>query len=125
MYETVYAHILKHLLLFKAVLIVLMMDAQDTASCILNTQPGTDNLIVNVYDSAFVEPLVTVTDNSSSYVTINRKGNFDITITGTYIITYTGTDGVGNICSYVRIIKVVDRTKPTIVCQPVTITRWT
>lgn len=118
--------------LFKILLLLLLAEfspfiakAQDTTDCILHTAPGTDTILVDVYDSGFVEPQVTGTDDQSTTVPVQRTGDIDITKLGNYTITYTGTDGAGNTCTFVRVIKVVDRIKPVMICLPLTVKKGT
>ena len=93
----------------------------DNVECMLQSVPGTESLVVDVYDISFIEPSVTATDNYYPSVSVTRNGSFDISKLGTYVINYKGIDGSGNTCTYERTIKVVDREKPQVSCNPVTI----
>jgi hypothetical protein len=83
-------------------------------------------MVVDANDHNFVEPPVTATDNYFPSVNITRNsGGFDISKLGSYNITYTGTDGAGNVTVWVRTINVVDRVKPVVISTPVNMMRWT
>ncbi len=96
----------------------------DLIAPVISSRSGTEFMLVDVNDFAFVEPTVTGTDNYFPAVNITRTGSFDITKLGDYTITYTGVDGAGNIGTYVRLLRVVDRKAPTIIAPPINIQRW-
>jgi len=97
----------------------------DLIAPVVTSRSGTEFMLVNVNDFAFVEPAVTATDNYFPAVAITRTGSFDITKLGDYTITYTGVDGAGNTGTYVRLLRVVDMKAPTIIAPPINIQRWT
>jgi PKD repeat protein len=97
----------------------------DMIAPVISSLSGTQYMIVDVNDLNFVEPAVTGSDNYFPTVNITRNaGGFDISKLGTYDITYTGTDGAGNVTTWVRTIKVVDRVKPVVISTPVNVARW-
>lgn len=97
----------------------------DVIKPVLTSLSGTQYMVADVNDLNFVEPAVTGTDNYFPTVQITRNaGSFDISKLGTYDITYTGTDGAGNVTVWVRTIKVVDRVRPVVISTPVNIQRW-
>jgi hypothetical protein len=64
----------------------------------------------------FNDPGVTKGDNCGAPVTVTTSGGFNPDVTGTYVITYTATDGVGNTATVQRTVTVVDTTAPVISC---------
>lgn len=93
----------------------------DAVECMLHSLPGSEYMVVDVNDANFAEPTVFGSDNYYPTVSITRKGSLDISKLGTYTVTYTGVDGSGNTCTYIRTIKVTDRAKPILVCKSATI----
>jgi len=70
----------------------------------------------------------TVTDNVDTNLTAVITGDVDTTKVGSYTLTYTATDSVGNIGKTTRVVKVVDTTKPVITLEgneTVTVTEGT
>jgi hypothetical protein len=97
----------------------------DKVAPVISSLSGTQYMIVDVNDLNFVEPAVTGSDNYFPTVNITRNaGGFDISKLGTYNITYTATDGAGNVTTWVRTVKVVDRIKPVVISTPVNVVRW-
>jgi uncharacterized repeat protein (TIGR01451 family) len=64
----------------------------------------------------FNDPGVTTGDNCNAQVTVATSGGFNPDAPGTYVITYTATDGAGNTASVQRTVTVVDTIAPTISC---------
>ena len=96
----------------------------DLIAPVVSSQSGTEVMVVEVNDLNFSEPAVVGNDNYFPTVNIVRTGNYDITTLGSYTITYTGTDGAGNVGVYTRTILVVDRTKPVVISTPANVARW-
>lgn len=61
---------------------------------------------------AYVEPGITVTDNSGEILTPVITGAVDINVKGSYIITYTATDSSNNTSSKTRTVNVIDTIAP-------------
>ncbi len=99
-------------------------EVTDLVPPVLSSLSGTELMVVEVNDLSFSEPAVVGNDNYFPTVNIVRSGNFDITTLGDYTVTYTGTDGAGNVGTYTRIIRVVDRTKPVVISTPANVFRW-
>lgn len=108
----------------KAANLTRVYEVTDLVPPVLSSRSGSEFMLVDVNDLNFVEPQVDGSDNYFKAVSIVRTGNFDITTLGDYNITYTGTDGAGNIGTYTRLIRVVDREKPEIVSLPANVFRW-
>jgi PKD repeat protein len=77
------------------------------------TLRGDNPMIVDVY-TLFVDPGVTATDNyyPNVYPVISNLPN--MTALGDYLVTYTVTDGAGNVTEITRLVRVVDRIAPEI-----------
>lgn len=75
------------------------------------TVPADGNLSIDSVTGYNVMSGVSATDNSGETVTITSSGTLSKAL-GTYKITYTATDPLGNSVSKVRTIIVVDVTKP-------------
>lgn len=98
----------------------------DMVPPVIASLSGTQYMVVDVNDLTFVEPPVTATDNYFPAVNVTRNaGGFDISKLGTYNVTYTATDAAGNVATWVRTIKVVDRQRPVVLSEPVNMMRWT
>ena len=98
----------------------------DMVAPVITSLSGTQYMVVDVNDLTFVEPSVTATDNYFPAVNVTRNsGGFDISKLGTYNVTYTATDAAGNVTTWVRTIKVVDRQRPVVLTEPVNMMRWT
>jgi hypothetical protein len=65
---------------------------------------------------SFVDPGATATDNywPASTVVITRKGTVNTNVLGEYTLWYIATDPSGNKDSVMRVVKVVDTTKPRV-----------
>lgn len=87
----------------------------DLIAPVISSLAGTKLMIICVNDLTFAEPTVVANDNYFLTVNITRSGNFDITTPGSYIITYTATDGAGNTSTYTREIRVKPCSKPLII----------
>jgi hypothetical protein len=94
--------------------VVVRIDVRDT-------KPPT--LVLNGFNPTFHEvkttfndPWVTVSDNywPAGTVVVSRKGTLNINVLGTYNLWYIATDPSGNKDSVLRVVNVVDRTKPRI-----------
>jgi uncharacterized repeat protein (TIGR01451 family) len=66
--------------------------------------------------TSFTDPGVTTGDNCNAAVSVATSGAFNPDAPGSYVITYTATDGVGNTASVQRTVNVVDTTAPSISC---------
>jgi len=91
--------------------------------------PATQTVLVDVFDVNWNKKpgmQVTATDNfySSVDLDIEYPTGFSINTLGTYVITYRATDGSGNESTFERTVVVVDREKPLITANPITIERW-
>jgi PKD repeat protein len=66
--------------------------------------------------TTFNDPGVLVTDNywPTNTVVVNKKGSINTNVLGEYTIWYIATDPSGNKDSISRLVKVLDRTKPSI-----------
>ncbi len=109
----------------KATNITRTYEVTDLVSPVLSSLSGTELMVVEVNNFSFAEPAVVGADNYFPTVNIVRTGNFDISTLGDYTVTYTGTDGAGNIGTYSRLIRIVDRTKPVVISTPANVGRWT
>ncbi|MEX0967212.1 MAG: immunoglobulin-like domain-containing protein [Bacteroidia bacterium] len=63
---------------------------------------------------AFVDPGYNLSDNSSAHVDVNITNNVDVSMLGSYLITYTFEDGSGNVIQKIRVVNVVDIRAPII-----------
>ena len=98
----------------------------DTIAPVIATIPGSDLFLVDVYDVNYKEPVVFATDNYYLAVRLKRDASaLDVTKLGNYPVVYTATDGSGNIATYTRTIRVLDRTCPTFYAPPANVWRWT
>ena len=93
---------------------VVRIDVKDTKSptLVLNGFNPTSHEV----KTAFVDPWVTVSDNywPAGTVVVTRKGTLNVNVLGTYNLWYIATDPSGNKDSILRVVNVVDRTKPII-----------
>jgi hypothetical protein len=64
--------------------------------------------------AAFNDPGVTTGDNCGAAVSVATSGGFNPNVPGSYVITYTATDGVGNTATVTRAVTVVDTIAPVI-----------
>jgi uncharacterized repeat protein (TIGR01451 family) len=64
----------------------------------------------------FNDPGVTTGDNCNAAVNVATSVGFNPDVPGTYVITYTATDGVGNAATAQRTVTVVDTIAPVISC---------
>ena len=67
------------------------------------------------YGSTYSEAGATATDNVDGSVSVSVSGDVNTSKLGTYTITYTATDSVGNTATKTRIVSVVDTAPPVIV----------
>ncbi len=74
---------------------------------------GENPLTVDVF-TTFADPGVETSDNYYPNLTIVRTGLPNMTVLGTFTVTYTVTDGAGNSAVVTRTVNVVDRTAPKI-----------
>jgi PKD repeat protein len=95
-------------------LVLVEVRVKDTKapSVILN---GVNPMIWEVKTS-FVDPGATATDNywPASTVVVTRKGTVNTNVLGEYTLWYIATDPSGNKDSVMRVVKVVDTTKPKV-----------
>ena len=93
------------------------------------TLKGGDTIIVEVF-GAFNDPGYDYQDNyyGQDDIIVRATGTVNTYVLGDYVITYTATDGSGNISTAVtRVIRVVDNVDPTIKLNGsnmVTVMRW-
>jgi PKD repeat protein len=88
---------------------------------------GANPMTVDVF-TTFNDPGVNATDNYYPNVTIVKTGVPSMNILGTFVVTYTVTDGAGNSTVVTRTVNVVDRTAPVIQLMgsnPVNVCRFT
>ena len=83
---------------------------------------------VSVFNN-YVDPGVLVNDNywPKNSIAVNKTSNLNINQIGTYYIWYVATDGSGNKDSIMRVVKVVDKTAPTVKIlgtNPFMLLRW-
>ncbi len=76
------------------------------------TLNGPSSVTVECHTS-YADPGASATDNCGAAPTITSSG-FDVNTPGTYVVTYTATDGGGNTASVQRTVTVVDTTPPTV-----------
>lgn len=84
---------------------------------------NTSDTVIHDVNNAYYSRTVTVIDNyyAKSQVSLTRVGKVDAYTLGTYVETYTATDGSGNVTTKQRFIKVVDRIAPTVTAPPVSV----
>jgi len=92
--------------------VTVVITVADTTKPVISMS-GTDTLTLEVYTS-YSEPMPTATDNYYPSVTVVQTGSFNRNKVGTYVITYTSTDGSGNIATRYRVINIVDTKAPVI-----------
>jgi len=89
---------------------------------------GTKIVIVDVFDADWeLDPKyeVSASDNYFASVSLTKNaGGFDINEIGVYTITYTAEDNAGNMSTFEREVHVVDREKPVVIANPITLDRW-
>ena len=72
--------------------------------------------VINVeLKSAFTDPGATAVDAITPLVTIVRTGTVNTNVAGTYVLTYTATDGAGNVGVATRTVIVADTQAPGVV----------
>jgi sugar lactone lactonase YvrE len=95
-------------------------DSDDVVINIVDTQApiitvnGADPFTVECHTS-FVDPGATANDGCAGSVPVTPSGTVDVNTPGSYIITYSATDGV-NPATANRTVNVVDTTPPAINC---------
>jgi hypothetical protein len=93
---------------------VVRIDVKDTKAptIVLNGFNPTNHEV----KTAFVDDWVTAKDNywPDGTVVVNRRGTINPNVLGTYNLWYIATDPSGNKDSVLRVVNVVDRTKPVI-----------
>jgi hypothetical protein len=84
---------------------------------------NTGDTVIHDVNEAYYSRSVTVMDNyySKSQVSLTKVGKVDAYTLGTYVETFTATDGSGNVTTKQRFIKVVDRIAPTVTAPPVSV----
>ncbi|MSP57346.1 MAG: DUF5011 domain-containing protein [Flavobacteriaceae bacterium] len=84
---------------------------------------NTSDTVIHDVNNAYYSRSVTVIDNfyPKSQLSITRVGKVDAYTLGTYVETYTATDGSGNVTTKQRFIKVVDRIAPSITAPSVSV----
>ena len=66
--------------------------------------------------SSVTDPGATAVDACAGSVPISASGSIDVNVPGSYTITYSATDGNGNLATASRTVTLVDTTPPTITC---------
>ncbi|MGH9845544.1 MAG: PxKF domain-containing protein, partial [Blastocatellia bacterium] len=66
--------------------------------------------------TGFTDPGATATDNCAPSAPVTASGSVNTSVPGSYTITYTARDGVGNQATKTRTVNVVDTTAPVINC---------
>jgi len=95
-------------------------DSDDVVINIVDTQApvitvtGADPFTVECHTS-FADPGATATDGCAGSVPVTPSGSVDVNTPGSYLITYSATDGV-NPATATRTVNVVDTTPPAISC---------
>jgi hypothetical protein len=81
-----------------------------------DAQGNTDPISVNVF-SNFTDPDANATDNyyAASSLTKQITGSVNTNVIGSYVLTYSFTDGSGNVGTKTRTVNVVDKAAPTVV----------
>ena len=76
---------------------------------------NTDPIYVDVF-STFTDPDANATDNyyAASSLTKSVTGSVNTSVVGSYVVTYTFTDGSGNIGTKTRTVNVVDKAAPSV-----------
>ena len=88
------------------------------------TLNGANPLTVECHTS-FVDPGATASDSCAGSVPVTASGTVNVNVPGTYTITYTAQDAVGNQATPVtRTVQVVDSTAPVITLNSQTISLW-
>ena len=84
---------------------------------------NTSDTVIHDVNQAYYSRSVTVTDNyyAKTQLSLTKVGKVDGYTLGTYVETFTATDGSGNVTTKQRFIKVVDRIAPTITAPPVSV----
>ena len=80
-----------------------------------DAQGNTDPVYVDVF-TTFTDPDATATDNyyAASSLTKQVTGSVNTSVIGSYVITYTFTDGSGNVGTKTRTVNVVDKAAPSL-----------
>lgn len=84
---------------------------------------NTSDTVVWDVNTPYSSRNVTVTDNyyPKTQLSVTKTGKVDAYTLGTYVETYTATDGSGNVTTKQRFIKVVDRIAPTITAPAISV----
>ncbi|MDA0783409.1 MAG: DUF5011 domain-containing protein [Bacteroidetes bacterium] len=84
---------------------------------------NTSDTVLHDVNNSYYSRSVTVTDNfySKSQTSVTKIGKVDPYTLGTYVETFTATDGSGNVTTKQRFIKVVDRISPTITAPAISV----
>ena len=84
---------------------------------------NTSDTVLHDVNNSYYSRSVTVTDNfySKSQLSVTKIGKVDAYTLGTYVETFTATDGSGNVTTKQRFIKVVDRISPTITAPAISV----
>ena len=100
------------------------IEVKDTTKPSINVV-GADTLTFEVFTN-YVDPVPTATDNFYTNVTVSSSSapTFNKNVVGTYVITYTSTDGSGNTATKTRVIKIVDTQSPVISLKGGSIIVW-
>jgi hypothetical protein len=90
-----------------------VIDIVDTTAPVINIT-GANPMTVECHTS-FSDPGATATDGCAGSVSVTASGSVNANVPGTYIITYSATDGA-NPATATRTVNVVDTTAPVIAC---------
>ena len=84
---------------------------------------NTSDTVLHDVNNAYYSRSVTVSDNyyAKSQLSLTKTGKVDAYTLGTYVETFTCTDGSGNVTTKQRFIKVVDRIAPTITAPAISV----
>jgi hypothetical protein len=84
---------------------------------------NTSDTVLHDVNNAYYSRSVTVSDNyyAKSQLSLTKIGKVDAYTLGTYVETFTATDGSGNVTTKQRFIKVVDRIAPAITAPAISV----
>ena len=101
-----------------------VVTVEDTAAPVIALL-GDNPLTLECSEEGYVEPGATVTDTCDPNPTLDIDSTaVDPTTTGTYQVTYTGTDASGNSDTVIRTVIVADTLPPVITVAPESIILW-
>jgi len=102
-----------------------------TVTVLDNTPPvvtlnGVNPIAVECHTS-FADPGATANDACAGSIAVTATNNVNVDVPGSYMVTYTATDGTGNSATATRTVNVIDTTPPTVAFNNLTIflNNWT